>query len=76
MKKKEFGKWFIQQLKNIKHISVDEKVHDGQMILNNECQVVATPGHTLGHISLYFSQFRLCNYRRCSGSRESRVSYS
>ncbi|MDA2341512.1 MBL fold metallo-hydrolase [Bacillus cereus] len=51
---KEFGKWFIQQLKNIKHISVDEKVHDGQMILNNECQVVATPGHTPGHISLYF----------------------
>ncbi|PGK64874.1 MBL fold metallo-hydrolase [Bacillus thuringiensis] len=51
---KEFGKWFIQQLKNIKHISVDEKVHDGQMILNNECQVVATPGHTSGHISLYF----------------------
>ncbi|WP_061457201.1 MBL fold metallo-hydrolase, partial [Bacillus cereus] len=51
---KEFGKWFIQQLKNINHISVDEKVHDGQMILNNECQVVATPGHTSGHISLYF----------------------
>ncbi|PER53465.1 MBL fold metallo-hydrolase [Bacillus thuringiensis] len=51
---KEFGKWFIQQLKNIKHIFVDEKVHDGQMILNNECQVVATPGHTSGHISLYF----------------------
>ncbi|WP_182812964.1 MBL fold metallo-hydrolase [Bacillus sp. ME78] len=51
---KEFGKWFIQQLKNIKHISVDEKVHDGQMISNNECQVVATPGHTSGHISLYF----------------------
>ncbi|MDZ4468761.1 MBL fold metallo-hydrolase [Bacillus cereus] len=51
---KEFGKWFIQQLKNIKHISVDEKVHDGQMILNNECQIVATPGHTSGHISFYF----------------------
>ncbi|MGH1277678.1 MBL fold metallo-hydrolase [Bacillus basilensis] len=51
---KEFGKWFIQQLKNIKHISVDEKVYDGQMILNNECQIVATPGHTSGHISLYF----------------------
>ncbi len=51
---KEFGKWFIQQLKNIKHISVDEKVHDDQMILNNECQIVATPGHTSGHISLYF----------------------
>ncbi|AXY09876.1 MBL fold metallo-hydrolase [Bacillus anthracis] len=51
---KEFGKWFIQQLKNIRHSSVDEKVHDGQMILNNECQIVATPGHTSGHISLYF----------------------
>ncbi|HDR7664999.1 MULTISPECIES: MBL fold metallo-hydrolase [Bacillus] len=51
---KEFGKWFIQQLKNIRHISVDEKVHDGQMILNDECQIIATPGHTSGHISLYF----------------------
>ena len=51
---KEFGEWFIQQLKNIRHISIDEKVHDGQMILNNECQIVATPGHTSGHISLYF----------------------
>ncbi|MDM5239271.1 MBL fold metallo-hydrolase [Bacillus cereus] len=51
---KEFGEWFIQQLKNIRHISVDEKVHDGQMILNNECKIVATPGHTSGHISLYF----------------------
>ncbi|OQR56547.1 MBL fold metallo-hydrolase [Bacillus sp. CDB3] len=51
---KAFGEWFIQQLKNIRHISVDEKVHDGQMILNNECQIVATPGHTSGHISLYF----------------------
>ncbi|HDR7787443.1 MBL fold metallo-hydrolase [Bacillus cereus] len=51
---KEFGKWFIQQLKNIRHIFVDEKVHDGQMILNGECQIVATPGHTSGHISLYF----------------------
>ena len=52
--KKKFGKRFIQQLKNIRHISVDEKVHDGQMILNDECQIVATPGHTSGHISLYF----------------------
>ncbi|WP_259417547.1 MBL fold metallo-hydrolase [Bacillus toyonensis] len=51
---KAFGEWFIQQLKNIKHSSVDEKLHDGQMILNNECQIVATPGHTSGHISLYF----------------------
>ncbi|MCC2377055.1 MBL fold metallo-hydrolase [Bacillus wiedmannii] len=54
IEEKEFGKWFIQQLKNIRHISVDEKVSDSQMILNDECQIVATPGHTSGHISLYF----------------------
>lgn len=54
IEEKEFGEWFIQQLKNIRHISFDEKVYDGQMILNDECQIVATPGHTSGHISLYF----------------------
>nr|WP_106779399.1 MBL fold metallo-hydrolase [Lysinibacillus timonensis] len=51
---KEFGRWFIQQLKNLKHVSVNQKVHDGDMILENHCKVVATPGHTSGHISLYF----------------------
>ncbi|WP_368907115.1 MBL fold metallo-hydrolase [Bacillus wiedmannii] len=54
IEEKEFGEWFIQQLKNIRHISVDEKVCNGQIILNDECQIVATPGHTSGHISLYF----------------------
>ncbi|MGF9976890.1 MBL fold metallo-hydrolase [Viridibacillus arvi] len=54
----EFGKWFIQQLKNLKHISVDEKVHDGDMILDNKCRVVATPGHTSGHISLYIPSLK------------------
>lgn len=51
---KEFGEWFVQQLKNLKHVSIDEKVHDGDMILDNTCKVIATPGHTSGHISLYF----------------------
>ncbi|WP_071392871.1 MBL fold metallo-hydrolase [Bacillus tuaregi] len=50
----EFGKWFIQQLKNLKPVAIDEKVQDGDMILNNQCQVIATPGHTSGHISLFF----------------------
>ncbi|WP_282936576.1 MBL fold metallo-hydrolase [Paenibacillus sp. RC67] len=49
----EFGKWFIRQLKNLKHVSIDKKVHDGDMILDNKCRVVVTPGHTSGHISLY-----------------------
>ncbi|KFN00991.1 MBL fold metallo-hydrolase [Bacillus clarus] len=50
----EFGKWFVCQLKSLQHVLIDEKVQDGQMILNNECRIVATPGHTSGHISLYF----------------------
>lgn len=54
----EFGKWFIHQLKNLKHVSIDEKVHDGDWILDNECRVVATPGHTSGHISLYFPRLK------------------
>jgi glyoxylase-like metal-dependent hydrolase (beta-lactamase superfamily II) len=54
----EFGKWFIQQLKNLKHVAIDKKVHDGDMILHNECRVVATPGHTSGHISLYFPSLK------------------
>ncbi|MFX3661544.1 MAG: MBL fold metallo-hydrolase [Ectobacillus sp.] len=54
----EFGKWFIQQLKNLKHISVDEKVQDGSKILDGKCIIVATPGHTSGHISLYFPSIR------------------
>ncbi|MGY3314559.1 glyoxylase-like metal-dependent hydrolase (beta-lactamase superfamily II) [Peribacillus simplex] len=54
----EFGKWFIQQLKNLKHVSIDEKVNDGDMILDNNCRVVATPGHTSGHISLYFPSLK------------------
>ncbi|MBS4196669.1 MBL fold metallo-hydrolase [Lederbergia citri] len=51
---KKFGHWFIQQLKNLRHVSIDEKVHDGDMILDNKCRIVGTPGHTSGHISLYF----------------------
>lgn len=54
MEEKEFGKRFIEHLKNLKHVSIDEKVRDGDMILDNTCRVIATPGHTSGHISLYF----------------------
>ncbi len=50
---KEFGEWFIQQLKSLKHVSVDYKVKDGDKILDGACIVVETPGHTSGHISLY-----------------------
>ncbi|MCD4839031.1 MBL fold metallo-hydrolase [Neobacillus sedimentimangrovi] len=49
----DFGKWFIQQLKSLKHIPVDQTVRDGDLILDDQCRVIATPGHTSGHISLY-----------------------
>ncbi|MDY7044471.1 MBL fold metallo-hydrolase [Virgibacillus sp. M23] len=54
----EFGKWFIQQLKNLKHVPIDEKVQDGDMILDNKCRIIATPGHTSGHISLYIPSLK------------------
>ncbi|WP_019394124.1 MBL fold metallo-hydrolase [Priestia filamentosa] len=54
----EFGKWFIQQLKNLKPVLINKKVNDGDVILDNECRVVATPGHTSGHISLYFPRLK------------------
>lgn len=50
---KEFGIWFVQQLKSLKHISVDTKVRDGDKILGGQCTIMETPGHTSGHISLY-----------------------
>ncbi len=54
----KFGLWFIKQLKKLKHVSVDEKVRDGDLILDNQCRVVETPGHTSGHISLYFPNLK------------------
>lgn len=54
----KFGKWFIQQLRTLKHVSINEKVIDGDMILNNKCRVIATPGHNSGHISLYFPSLK------------------
>lgn len=51
---KEFGTWFVQHLKNLKHVTVDKIVREGERILDNHCQIIATPGHTSGHISLYF----------------------
>lgn len=53
---KEFGNWFIQQLEALRHVSVDTTVRDGEWILHNSCRVIATPGHTSGHISLYFPE--------------------
>lgn len=55
---KVFGQWFIKQLQALRLVSVDKEVQDGDMILDNECRIIATPGHTSGHISLYFPRLK------------------
>ncbi len=54
----EFGRWFIMRLESLKHVPVDTEVSDGDRILDGHCQVIATPGHTAGHISLFFPSIR------------------
>jgi glyoxylase-like metal-dependent hydrolase (beta-lactamase superfamily II) len=50
------GEEFVQLLKNLRHVPVNQTVREGEWILNGKCQVLATPGHTSGHISLYFPE--------------------
>jgi Zn-dependent hydrolases, including glyoxylases len=50
---REFGLWFIRQLESLKHVPVDETVRDGDRLFSGRCRVIATPGHTPGHISLH-----------------------
>jgi glyoxylase-like metal-dependent hydrolase (beta-lactamase superfamily II) len=51
---KQFGRAFCDILKSVKTVEVDEFVHDGE-VMNwcGGCEIVGTPGHTPGHISLY-----------------------
>jgi glyoxylase-like metal-dependent hydrolase (beta-lactamase superfamily II) len=53
---REFGLWFIRQLQSLKHVPVDETVRDGDSLFDGRCRVIATPGHTPGHISLYIPE--------------------
>lgn len=53
---KEFGIWFIGQLKKLKAVPVDIIVSGGDRLLDGQCEVISTPGHTAGHISLYFPE--------------------
>ncbi|GGG26351.1 metal-dependent hydrolase [Lysinibacillus alkalisoli] len=51
---KDFGEWFVQQLQSLEYVRVDKTVNHLDLILQDACQVIATPGHTAGHISLFF----------------------
>lgn len=44
---------FIHKLKNIQRFEVDEVFADGE-VFENEIVVIHTPGHTNGHISLFY----------------------
>lgn len=51
---KPFGKAFCEILKSVKPAKVDILVHDGDILdWCGGCEIVGTPGHTPGHISLY-----------------------
>ncbi|MGL4589444.1 MAG: MBL fold metallo-hydrolase [Mycoplasmatales bacterium] len=48
---------FIEVLSSLKPISIDIQVEDGTLLpWGSGCKVIGTPGHTPGHISLYFEQ--------------------
>lgn len=52
-----FGKAFCEMLRRVEPVHVDRMLHDGEY-LNwcGGCQVIATPGHTPGHISLFMEE--------------------
>lgn len=52
----EFGRAFCAMLKEIQPVFVDLIVEDGEVLpWAGGCTVIATPGHTPGHCSLYVS---------------------
>lgn len=56
---KAFGEAFCKILKNVKPVKVDILVHDGEIMdWCGGCEIISTPGHTPGHISLYFKNKR------------------
>ena len=58
---KPFGEQFIRMLRQIEPVMVDQTVQDGDMLdFCGGCEVVATPGHTAGHMSLYLPSLGVC----------------
>lgn len=52
-----FGEAFCAMLRRVEPVSVDELLHDGETLsCCTGCHVIATPGHTPGHISLWSEQ--------------------
>ena len=54
---KKFGIQFCESLRKIKPVAVDIKIEDGESFdWAGGCDIVGTPGHTPGHISLYLKE--------------------
>lgn len=54
----EWALQFQNSLRAIKRVPIDNVLHDDDLI-ENEIQVVHTPGHTKGHISFYIPDLKL-----------------
>lgn len=56
---KAFGQAFCTVLRNVKPAEVDILVRDGEILdWCGGCEIIGTPGHTPGHISLYLRNER------------------
>ena len=56
--KQAFGKAFCDLLRRVEPVQVDQLLKGDECLpFCGGCQVLATPGHTPGHISLYLSEF-------------------
>ncbi len=54
----EFGKVFCNLLRSVEPVPIDQLLSDNERLpFCGGCQVISTPGHTPGHISLYLSEF-------------------
>jgi glyoxylase-like metal-dependent hydrolase (beta-lactamase superfamily II) len=54
----EFGRTFCSLLRSVEPVQIDHYLHgDERLPFCGGCQVISTPGHTPGHISLYLSEF-------------------
>ena len=53
----DFGKAFCDMLRRVEPVQVDRFLRDGERLdVCGGCRVIATPGHTPGHISLFLEE--------------------